>query len=220
MIRAVIFDFDGILADTEKLHFRSYLKPLQAAGIEFTYTEYCDRYMAFDSRGCLQARATDQGIDLSPDELEAWIEQKNNCFQALITEAEVDPLPGALEAVKFAAQQGPVAVCTGAIRSDIATLLDRFGLTPLLQTVVTAEDVPRSKPDPACYALTAERLALPPSECLAIEDTPGGLQAARGAGCRTLGVTTTHRTEELAPFADTLLESLVDFPAALSTMGC
>jgi len=210
-IRAVIFDFDGILADTEDLHYQSYLPVLESAGMLFSYEEYAERYMAFDAVGCLRQRALDTGVPFDAEVLHRWSEHKNDVFEDLIRNADVQPLPGALEAVKTAAAHGPAGICTGAVLRDIAPLLDRFELHPCLSTVVTADDVDISKPDPACYRLAAERVGIPPQECLAIEDTPGGLQAARGAGYMTMGVTTTHTEEELSPFADQVRASLVGF---------
>jgi len=91
-------------------------------------------------------------------------------------------------------------------------LLERFGLAALFRAVVTADDVQISKPDPECYARAVELLGRPAEDCLAVEDTPGGLRAAAGAGCQTLGVTTTHKLQELAPYADRVIGSLREFP--------
>lgn len=217
-VKAFIFDFDGILADTEELHYRSYLPVLEEAGIAFSYREYAERYMAFDALGCLRQRAADTGIDVDETILREWVERKNLVFETLVRQADVPPLPGAVEAVGRAAARGPTGVCTGAVLRDIEALLEAFGLRPLLSAVVTADDVRVSKPDPESYALAAERLGIPPSDCLAIEDTPGGLQSARGAGCQTLGVTTTHSEPDLAPYADHLLASLQAFPDLLKKL--
>ena len=210
-IRAVIFDFDGIIADTEDLHYQSYLPVLENAGMLFSYEEYADHYMAFDALGCLRQRAIDTDTPFDADTLHEWAEHKNDVFEDLVRHADVQPLPGALDAVKTAASLGPAGICTGAVLRDIAPLLDRFELHSYLTTVVTADDVEISKPDPACYRLAAENVGIPSEECLAIEDTPGGLRAARGAGYTTFAVTTTHTEEELAPFADRVLSSLVRF---------
>jgi beta-phosphoglucomutase len=212
MIKAVIFDFDGVIADTEQLHFASYLEVLEPKGLGFTYQEYADRYMAYDSLGCLRKRAEDLDHPLDPATLRTWVTDKNAAYQRLLDSASVPPLPGAVEAVTLAAARGPVAVCTGAVLQDVEPLLRAFGLTALLNTVVTADDVQISKPDPESYVLACTRLGTPPSLCLAVEDTPGGLRSARDAGCQTLGITTTHRGEELSPHADRVFTSLLSFP--------
>jgi beta-phosphoglucomutase len=211
MIRACIFDFDGILADTEELHYLSYQPALESRGMEFSYEEYNAHYMAFDAIGCFKQRAADCGIELSEETLREWAELKNRTYDDLITSRDIAPLPGAIDAVNLAASKGPVAVCTGAVLSDVESLLIAFKLRPLLSALVTADDVSISKPDPESYLLAASRLGVPAAECLAIEDTPGGLQSARGAGCKTLGVTTTHTAEDLAPYADRVIDSLIRF---------
>jgi beta-phosphoglucomutase len=211
MIEAVIFDFDGVIADTEHLHYASYQKVLEPKGFGFSYDEYAARYMAYDSFGCLKQRMIDLDQPVEGEEIRRWVEQKNAEHERLIAQGDVSALPGAVDAILYAASRGPVAVCTGAVLSDIAPLLEKFALMGHLSTVVTADDVSVSKPDPESYALACSRLNQNPEDCLAIEDTPGGLQSAKGAGCQTLGVTTTHTREQLRPIADRVISSLVDF---------
>jgi beta-phosphoglucomutase len=218
MIRAFIFDFDGILADTEELHYRSYLPVLEEKGLSFSYAEYGERYMAFDALGCYRQLAEDRGLVVGEAMLRQWVARKNEVFTSLVAQADVRPLPGAMEAVQLASSRGPTGVCTGAVLSDIDPLLDAFDIRSLLSAVVTADDVSVSKPDPESYALAAKRLGVDPKDCLAIEDTPGGLQSARGAGCQTLGVNTTHTEDDLYPHADRVIASLVDFPGYLATL--
>ncbi|MEX2607113.1 MAG: HAD family phosphatase [Kiritimatiellia bacterium] len=211
MIKACIFDFDGILADTEELHFQSFQKVLEPMGAGFDWDRYVKDYIAFDSSQVFAAALKAAGIEDTPVSLSGLIDQKVTAFADLLRAANVPPLPGALEAVRFAHQRGPLALCTGAERKDVTPLLEAFGIIDLFQTIVTADDVSISKPDPECYTLAASLLHTPPGECLAIEDTPGGLHAARGAGCQTLGVTTTHLESQLRPHADRVVDSLLGF---------
>lgn len=209
MIRAVIFDFDGVIADTENLHYASYQEILEPKGLGFTYEEYSDRYMAFDSFGCIHQRAKDLEHPADEPTIRSWVEEKNQAYESILATTTVPPLPGALDAIRLAASRVPVAVCTGAVLRDISPLLNAYDLKDLLTAVVTVDDVAVSKPDPESYALAASRLGIPPGNCLAIEDTPGGLRSARGAGCQTLGITTTHTAEQLAPYADRVISTLV-----------
>ncbi|WFB36287.1 HAD family phosphatase [Kiritimatiellota bacterium B12222] len=216
MPQACIFDFDGIIADTELLHFQSFQTVLEAHGAGFDWETYLKVYIAFDSSQVFATAFKNAGLtDMPP--MAALIDQKVEAFEKLLENAEVPPLPGAADAVRLAAQNGPVALCTGAERRDVLPLLKGFGLLDLFQAIVTAEDVTISKPNPECYQRAASLLGIAPADCLAIEDTPGGLSAARGAGCQTLAVTTTHTREQLLDFADIVTDSLVNFPAILAT---
>lgn len=218
MIKACIFDFDGVLADTEELHYRSYQKVLEPLGAGFTWETYLREYIAFDSRQALAAALKVAGVANAPA-IPDLIEQKILAHEALLENLEMSPLPGAAEALRLAASRGPVALCTGAQRRDVDPLLKAFGIDALFKAVVTADDVKISKPDPESYRLAASRLGVPANECLAIEDTPGGLLSARGAGCQTLGVATTHTLEQLKPFADRVIDSLVDFERSFDTFS-
>lgn len=214
MIKACIFDFDGVLADTEALHYQSFQKVLEPLNAEFSWETYHADYIAFDSSQVFSAALQKAEIVNHPN-LQVLITQKIKAFEDALENTDVPPLPGAVKAVELAASRGPVALCTGAQRQDVTPLLKGFGLYDLFQAIVTAGDVKISKPDPESYTLAASILKTDPKNCLAIEDTPGGLISARNAGCQTLGVTTTHRREQLLPFADQVTDSLVEFQAFL-----
>lgn len=214
MINACIFDFDGIIADTEEIHYRSYQSVLAPLGAGFSWEVYCQNYMAFDSSQAFAAALKKAGITHAPPVPEL-LERKMQAFEQALQNLDMSPLPGAQEALRLAASRGPIALCTGAQRRDVTPLLKGFGIAELFKTVVTADDVRISKPDPESYRLAATRLGIAPENCLAIEDTPGGLTSARGAGCQTLGVATTHSREQLLPFADQVIDSLRGFASVL-----
>jgi len=209
-ILACIFDFDGILADTERLHWQAFQDVLTPLGAAFSWEVYEQDYIGFDDRDVFRTALADQ-MPLEDAQLQAWVTAKGHAFVARVQQADVPPFPGAVEAVKAAAGRGPIALCTGALPDDVEPLLRKFGIRDLFQTIVTAADVPASKPDPACYALSVSRLGIPAANCLAIEDTPHGLQAARGAGCQTLGVAQTHSPDALRPYADRVVQRMTDF---------
>jgi len=210
-VLAHIFDFDGILADTERLHWQAFQDVLSPLGAGCSWELYCADYIGFDDRDVFRLALERAGRPPDEETLRRHIADKAAAFLKRVADADIPPFPGAVEAVRAAAAKGPVALCTGALPGDVEPLLRKFGIRGLFRTVVTAEDVSSSKPDPACYILTVARLGVPADQCLAIEDTPHGLQAARGAGCQTLGVAQTHRAEALSPCADRVLQSLMDF---------
>jgi beta-phosphoglucomutase len=211
MPQAWIFDFDGVLADSESLHWRALDEVLAPDGCGITWADYQGVYIGFDDRDAIRHAFAERGKPLSAEGLADRIRRKGEAFACLAAAGELRAFPGAVEAVRAAAARGPIALCTGAVPGDITPFLTRVGLLPLFQAIVTAEDVARSKPDPESYALAVRRLGLAPADCLAIEDTPAGLVSARGAGCRTLGVAQTHAAADLEPFADRVIGSMTGF---------
>lgn len=213
-VHAVIFDFDGVMADTERLHWKAFTEVLTPLDAQFTWEVYEQDYIGFDDRDAFRTALERAGRFCRDEEMHRLILAKAEAFPRLA--AGVKPFPGAVEAVRTFAEQVPVALCTGALRSDVEPLLKAFGILETFQAVVTAEDVARSKPDPACYQLAVKRLNLSPELCLAIEDTPYGLQAARNAGCQTLGVAQTHPREMLEPFADHVADNMAALPKIMA----
>jgi beta-phosphoglucomutase len=201
-IEAVIFDFDGVIADTEPLHFRSFLEVMGAAGFPCTWEEYVRDFIGFDDRDLFRAAHAKLGLPLRDADLQRLVDAKAEAFIALTREG-VPAYEGVPEVVHAAAKRFPVAICSGALRSDIEPILAQLNLSEVLSVRVTAEDVPVSKPDPTCYRLAVQRLSaaigrpLPAGGCLAIEDTPTGIKSARDAGLQVWAVTHTHHTQHL-----------------------
>jgi len=213
---AVIFDFDGVIVDTEPLHFEAFRKVLEPLGLGFPWTEYVETYMGFDDRDAFREAFRSRGRALDDVRLAQLVDAKSLVFQDIIRDG-VKAYPGAVPLIRSLHASGmPLAICSGALRSDIAPILAHLGVAPCFPHVVTADDVRKSKPDPACYTLAYQRLSLAnparvatPSNCLAIEDTPAGIRAAKRAGLRVLAVTNSYGGEELAG-ADSVIGSLED----------
>lgn len=213
-IEAVVFDFDGVIADTEPLHHRAFCAIVEPDGLACSWEEYLADYIGFDDRDLFREAYRKNGRILSDEELRHRIQAKAEAFIALTSEG-VTPYDGIPDVIHALADQYPLALCSGALQSDIEPILKQLGLTSCFVTRVTAEDVPVSKPDPACYRLVVQRLsaelghAIAPSSCLAIEDTPAGVQAAQGAGLLVWAVPHTHDAASVAQ-ADRVLDSLHD----------
>jgi beta-phosphoglucomutase len=204
MLAAVIFDFDGIIVDTEPLHYKAFQEILVPRGLGYSWEEYLDRYIGFDDRDAFRESFRAGGEALTDLELKGLIEEKARAFQRIIT-AGVEPYPGVVELIGSVAGNLPLGLCSGALTSDIDPILRQLGIAGLFDVVVTAEDVAASKPDPASYALAVARLAarfpgraVTPETTLAIEDTPAGIASAKGAGLRALAVTNSYPEEKLA----------------------
>ena len=215
MLNAVIFDFDGIIVDSESMHYRACQQVLEPLGKGFSWEDYCGTYIGFDDRDVFKEvfKANDQKI--GSRDLKHMIAQKAEIFQQLIHNDEATPLPGAVELIKSIPPRLPIALCSGALLEDILPILAKLGIESAFSAIVTAEDTKKSKPNPAPYKLTIERLGLKdPGTAIAIEDTPAGILSAKGAGLKVLAVTNSYDREYLFD-ADAITDSLekVSYPS-------
>ncbi|BCA79711.1 HAD family phosphatase [Desulfuromonas sp. AOP6] len=214
MLKAVIFDFDGVIVDTEPLHHRAFMEVLSPFGISCTWQEYREHYMGFDDRDGFRAFFKGVGKTLAEADLHHLIDQKAAAFQRIASKG-VTPYPGVLELVETLATTLPVALCSGALRSDIDPILDGLGIAHHFSAMVTADDVRHSKPDPESYLLAVARLRKraslgdsSPGVILAIEDTPAGIDSARGAGLSVLAVSNSYPKSFLESLGVSVVSSL------------
>jgi beta-phosphoglucomutase len=217
MLEAIIFDFDGVIVNTEPLHYRAFLGVMQPRGVTFSYEKYKEDYIGFDDRDAFRAICSEFGQPLHNGKLQSLIDAKAAEFERL-AKAGVQPFPGVVELIDAAARAAmPIAIASGALRHDIDVVLGGVQSGRLLKqfrTIVTADDVDRSKPDPAPYILAAQRLGVNPAKTVAIEDTAAGLVSARAAGLRTLGVETSYPADKLG-VADKFIRNLAGVTPAL-----
>ncbi|MDA8179916.1 MAG: HAD family phosphatase [Deltaproteobacteria bacterium] len=214
MPEAVLFDFDGILVDSEPMHHRAFNEVLDPLGMAFPWKEYVETYMGFDDRDAFREAFRAKGIDLDDTNLAKLVAAKSEAFLRGLR-AGVTAYPGAVPLIETLSAAGtPLALCSGALRADIDPILARLGVARRFDAIVSADDVRRSKPDPESYALAFRRLAetyssslTVPGKSVAVEDTPAGIRSAKGAGLRVLAVTNSYGTGELAE-ADWIVESL------------
>lgn len=216
---AVIFDFDGIIVDTERLHFEAFNRVLKPMELGFNWDDYIRHYIGFDDRDAFRTRLANGGRTVTSEELAGLLKQKAATFHRMVSEETPIPFPGSVELIRELSGKLPLALCSGALRSDIEPVFKGLGLHGLFDVLVTADDVAASKPDPSCYRLAVARLsehhqrALDPARCLAIEDTPAGIKAAKGAGLKVLALPNSHH-QDLLGLADVVRESLVGFRLA------
>lgn len=201
---AVIFDFDGVIVDTEPLHYQAFQHILKPQHLGFSWDDYVETYMGFDDRDAFREAFKHAGKKLTDNELEPLVAQKALIFQEII-KAGVTPYPGVTELIQQLHQQGiPLAICSGALRSDIMPIINQLGVAGCFAKIITAEDVPHSKPDPTCYRIAAEQLQQtfpdklrPTCQLIAIEDTPAGIASALGAGLQVIAVTNSYPPDHL-----------------------
>lgn len=210
MRRAVIFDFDGVIAHSEPTHLCAVREVVEPLGIPLSRDLYYERYVHLPDRELLRRVTIDSGLSLSAVEFESLLTSKHAAFERLVTQGDAVHLyPGVLELVKGCAELVPIGLCTAAQRRTVHAILGNLNVLPLFGAITTADDVERSKPDPMPYLRSAELLGISPADCVAIEDTVGGLTSAKGAGCKTLAVGHTLPREKLT-MADHFVDRIGD----------
>jgi beta-phosphoglucomutase len=212
LIRAVVFDFDGVIANSEPLHFRGFRDILSELGLTLTEAEYYTAYLGYDDADAFEAMLTDRGREVSADTIGELVQRKATRLSSIRPDDDL-LFPGARAAIERLGAVYPLAIASGALRAEILGVLEMEGLTSHFAAIVAAEDAATGKPAPDPYLRAVERLSLatgsslPTFACVAVEDSRWGLQSARTAGLRTVGVTHTYGPETLTD-ADAVIAHL------------
>jgi len=212
----VVFDFDGVLVDSEPLHFESLRDTLEGFGVEIDEDEYRESYVAYDDREALRIAFERHGLPADLESVERAALAKAEAFVEHIPRIAL--LPGARELVGSLAAEVPLAIASGALTGEIEQILAGTGLRDAFEAIVGADQVSRTKPDPLPYTEAVARLGrrvpgLGPGDCLAFEDSIAGIASARGAGLRVVAVANTFPPERLGT-AHHVLASLTGLDAA------
>ena len=211
--RAVLFDFDGVIVNSEPLHFYATHEVLKAEHVEITEDEYYRELIGFDDRGAFRHVFEKRNKPLEPKTLLALMARKSRVMMQLIHERRFHALPGVEEFVRGLWRTTPLAICSGALREEIEAMLEGIALRDCFSGIVAAEDVTVGKPDPQGYVLTlkllSEKIAraatspgpvppLRPADVLVVEDAPTVIRSVKAAGFPTLGVATSYPLMKLA----------------------
>jgi HAD superfamily hydrolase (TIGR01509 family) len=224
MLRAVIFDFNGIIVDDEPIHFKLFQRVLGEEGITLTEEAYYARYLGFDDRGAFTGGFRDGNRSLTDEKLTELIDRKAAYYQQAIRD-HVAIFPGVKKLVYELAPRVPLAVASGALRHEITTILKTAGLLNCFQAVVSAEDVKQGKPEPEIFLTVLAKLnagvtpPIEPADCVVIEDSKEGIRGARRAGMKCLAVTNSH-PEEVLREANAVVKSLEDVKLAFLQSIC
>ena len=203
-LAAVVFDFDGVIADSEPLHLRANQAVLAEHGVDLAASDYYDRYLGFDDADVFRTVWRDRGWPLDDDTLAGLIRVKGERFEAL-SGRDAALFPGAADCIRRVAAEVPVAIASGALAPEIEAVLAAAGLRQHFRAVVASGDTPRSKPAPDPYLRAVELLRPhiapagldPAGRVVAVEDSMWGIESALAAGLRCVGVAQTYPASRL-----------------------
>ena len=213
MLRAIIFDFDGVIADSEPLHYAAFRHVLAQQHILLTKSQYYTDYIGMDDKGCFSAVLTRHHRGVSSDVITELMRQKSTYFYEQIQQ-NLYLFDGVAEFVMRVVKQWPLVVVSGALREEIEFVLQEARLRNAFKAIISAEDVNEGKPNPAGFLKGLDALnrshvgsTVEPGDCLVIEDSIPGIAGAQAARMRCLAVANTHPVEQLM-HADAVTHSL------------
>ena len=212
-VSAVIFDFDGVLANTELLHLRAIQDALAAHGRELDERVYFDRYLGFGDRDVFFELARDLHWTLDAAAIEAMMALKADRYRHHLAAGNA-LYPAAAACVQGLAGRYALAIASGSLRAEIHDILTAGGLRHAFRAIVGADDVTNGKPAPDSYVRAATLLGVDPAAAVAIEDSRWGLESARAAGMRTIALTTNYAAPALS-IADLIVGSLAEISPAV-----
>lgn len=212
MLQAVIFDFDGVITDSEILHFRSFNRVLSGFGSQITMKDYYKTYLGLTDTDCfnlfiregLLKSSTQKPVLSEAEGIEELLKQKKQFFEELAkTEGRI--IEGVQDFLKMLGQNNiPMAICSGALLAEIELILQEARIRHFFEVIVSAEQVRKGKPSPDGFLLTLRKLnsgrqiPVRAAQCVVIEDSHWGLQAAKAAGMHTVAVTNSYDAQQLA----------------------
>lgn len=201
---AVLFDFDGVIVNSEPLHYQAFREVLATEHIELTEEEYYRELIGFDDKGAFRHVFQIRNRPLPPKTFLSLMAGKSRAMMDLIAARKFSALPGVEQFVRSLWRRCPLAICSGALREEIEAMLEGVSLRDCFPIIVAAEDVTVGKPDPMGYQLTARLIAerigkkLSPADCLIVEDAPTVIRSVRAVGFPVLAVATSYPLEKLA----------------------
>jgi beta-phosphoglucomutase len=219
-LQAIVFDYDGVLADTEPLHLRAFQETLMPRGVELTRGRYYEDYLGLDDEGVFAAVSTDLGLYWAKLEIRALVEEKAQRFKDLSATERV-LFPGAAERLRDWSREVPVAIASGSLRHEIELVLEVESLRDAVEVIVAAGETENGKPSPDPYIRALALLGeggggrpVQPSRCVAVEDSPWGIESAHAAGMKVVAVATSYPPARLSE-AEAIVPHLASLDLAL-----
>jgi len=204
MLRAVIFDFDGVITDSETLHLRAFNQVLGQYGVEITTKDYYKDYLGLTDIDCFRLVAERNRLGPARQGIENLVKEKNRIFEKL-AKTDGGIIEGVRDFLQMLKQNNiPMAIYSGALLAEIELILEQAELRPFFEVIVSAEQVKNGKPNPEGFLLALRELnednqnPILANECIVIEDSHWGLAAAKAAGMHTVAITNSYDAEQLA----------------------
>lgn len=202
MIKAILFDMNGIIIDDEHIHEMAFRETVKPFGVDLTHEAYLKCCAGKTDKAGYESIAEMFSTTLPVEQL---LKEKGQFYLKLFPENKKD-YPGVINLIHQLSTEYTLALTSSSSRVEVELITKEFGLDKVFKLRVTGNDVKKGKPDPEPYLITCERLGLLPNECVVIEDSRSGVQSAKAAGCFCIGVTTTHSEEALSQ-ADVVVQS-------------
>jgi len=212
MIKAVIFDFDGVIADTEPVHFAAFRDVLHEEGYLLSKDEYYGKYLAYDDKTLFIKFFSSYKIELPKKDLNRLLIRKSHLYDELARD-EMKIFPGVNSFLENIHNKYRIAIGSGALRKEILHALEILSIQKYFELIISADDVEKCKPNPEVYNKVLDSLntakgdLIMAGECIVIEDSVYGIEAAKKAGMRCIAVTNTYPSPELSG-ADVVIERL------------
>lgn len=221
MLKAIIFDFDGVIADTEPVHLNAFKEILKTEGILLEDSEYYSKYLAYDDITFFQKCLNDHGVRRENDYIDELVKRKSLIINELFRHG-LHLFPGVRQFIKRKSKEYVLAIGSGALRKEIEHILHSFNMKEDFRSIVSADEVSKCKPDPEVYIkvlaslnqLVTGNKKITPEECLVIEDSVYGITAAKKAGMKCLAVTNSYTADKLTE-ADIVIDSFSGFDCGI-----
>lgn len=202
MTKSVIFDFDGVIINSEPLHYKATAVACELFDLKFDYLTYMSLFAGYSDVEKFSRIFISQNREFTSENIKKLVIEKENVYMDIIYHQKALPfVPGVQEYIqKLIDEKTKIAICSGATHLEVMSVLKKMGSADFwkhFEVIVTIEDVKNGKPDPEGYLLVSSKLGINPQDGIVIEDSPRGIQAAKKAGIKVIGLSTTYKTEQL-----------------------
>jgi HAD superfamily hydrolase (TIGR01509 family) len=211
MVKAILFDFDGVIVKSEPLHFKSFVELLKPLGIEFTEERWYGEFAGTGTKNIMTVLFKENKIN---ENVEVWLKKRDDLFMEYAKRGELKLTTGLLDFLKMLKSKGiKTTVSSSGDRGYIMFLIDNLGISKYFDAVISAQDITKNKPDPEIFLVSAKKLGFKPSECLVIEDSRSGVKAGKAAGMTVVCVESPAKIDckyKIRDFAEFPVELLSD----------